>query len=71
MVAYLWPRVSCRLYKAIIRQIKKILEKWKKSKKYSQKNIYVRIMYKSFFFRIKYNSEDTPLHINCSGDGWM
>ena len=46
--AYLRLLVSCRLYTTIIRQRKKHFVEIEKIEKYNQKNIYVRVMYKSF-----------------------
>ena len=43
MDVYLCPLVSCRLHIAIIRQKKKV----KKSKIYNQKNMDLRVAYKS------------------------
>ena len=45
MDSYLRPLVSCRLITTIIRQRNKDVREIKKIKKYSQKNIYVGIVY--------------------------
>ena len=48
MDAYLQPLVSCHLITIIIKQGKKDIGEMEKIEKYSQKNVYVRIVYNSF-----------------------